>query len=1347
MSNVKSETHVAGATGGATGGGSGGTGSTSSSTRSQSVQHYSITPHIQITMETFDPKNDQWQLYVERLENYLAAYSITSEAKRRNALLNCIGPTAYKIVRDMCSPDSPATKSYEELKLTLKNFYVPEIVVLMERKNFYNAVRKTGESATEWLARIKRLSIDCQFGQRLESTVLDKFMCSLEGKAFDRVSEEETSTITLQKALQLAVKYEKRAAKPESKPEAKPETVDYINDSTSKSKFRKKTTRKPFPRRSEPQKASSKKCSRCGRTNHSDDQCRFKNATCHNCKIAGHVIAVCPSKKDSVNLVNDSRNNNMIVSVDDSITDQLFSITSGDGATPIWANVMIDGKPMQFVIDSGSSVSIISKRIYDQNFASMELKESQAKLCSFTGHPIEICGYFSPNVQFNRLDRRLQVLVGNGERPSIFGRDFLRVFNLTFTQLDELGSVHRIEMVNESTIESDITLEGLLNKHEKLFNGELGRFSHRKIHLNLRNDAIPLYFKPRTVPYAFREQVDKELARLEQLGVITPTSTNDWGTPLVPVLKEDGSLRLCADYKITLNKGLVDDRHPLPRVEHIFNALEGGESFTKLDLEMAYNQLELDDESRKLAAWSTPKGVYIVNRLAFGIKTATGIFQNEMEKLLQGIEGVFVFVDDVVITGQTRQDHLKNLSTVLQRLEEAGLRLKKKKCQFFQPEIKYLGHIVSSEGIRKAEDRIDSVLKAQEPKCVSDVRAFAGMVNYYGRYFRNLADTMAPIYRLLKKDVPFEWNEDCRRSFEIIKKEIVNDVTLAHFNSKLPIILETDASDKGIGGILSHEMPDGTERPIAYFSRTLSKAEHNYPTIQKEALAIVESAKKFFDYLIGQKFKLRTDHKPLIAIFGEKRGIPSIAAARMQRWAYYLTAFDYTIEHQPGEDNQAADALSRLPQETSISQRDEGPTYIDFIDQKGVHFDCTAIKRETTKDKTLSKVFDAVRSGTLESLTSEEYKPYRLRSSELTTEAGILMWGYRVVIPQKLRSEAVSNIHSSHLGIVKSKSLARMCMWWPGMDADIERIIKACEHCAELRPDPPKAALVTWANAAKPWSRIHVDFAGPMEKEYFFIITDAFSKWPEVFRTKTITAEFTIRKLREVFARFGLPEVVVSDAGTQFTSEVFKKFLNNNNIRGIVIAPGHPASNGAAENSVKSFKKGLRASLACARASNLSTDLDVIVQRYLFDYRNAIHCSTGEKPSRVMFGRDLQTRFTLLSPKSVREKIDESRLKQEANFCGRREDTFAVGDRVMIRDYSNPNRASWSKAKVIEALGERNYVCELESGRVIKRHLDQMFSFEEIGELPSADTSTVVQPPTVSPERRVTRKMARELAN
>ncbi|XP_055916947.1 uncharacterized protein K02A2.6-like [Eupeodes corollae] len=289
-------------------------------------------------------------------------------------------------------------------------------------------------------------------------------------------------------------------------------------------------------------------------------------------------------------------------------------------------------------------------------------------------------------------------------------------------------------------------------------------------------------------------------------------------------------------------------------------------------------------------------------------------------------------------------------------------------------------------------------------------------------------------------------------------------------------------------------------------------------------------------------------------------------------------------------------------------------------------------------------------------------------------------------------------------GIVKTKALARSFIWWPNIDRGIEDLIKSCHACRLQQPSPEKSALIPWNAADHAWSRIHIDYAGPIHGNYLLIIVDSFSKWIEVFKTKTITSACTINFLRETFCRYGLPDIIVSDNGRQFTSNEFAEFIKNNHIKHIFTAPGHPATNGQAENSVKTVKKSLLANL-----DKKPIDFDYFLNIFLFDYRISVHCTTGVSPSQVMLNRTLKSRFTLLKPPLVKEIIVEAQKKNISNFRGKREEAFEIGDKVYIRDYTNPNKPSWTPAKIKEKFGPRNYGCVItQNGREIKRHLNQI---------------------------------------
>ncbi|XP_056135399.1 uncharacterized protein K02A2.6-like, partial [Lampris incognitus] len=418
---------------------------------------------------------------------------------------------------------------------------------------------------------------------------------------------------------------------------------------------------------------------------------------------------------------------------------------------------------------------------------------------------------------------------------------------------------------------------------------------------------------PRNVPYALRSKVEAELTRLTDLGVISPVEHSDWATPVVPVNKKDGTVRLCGDFKVTLNQALCVDKYPIPRIEDLFASLAGGQRFSKLDFSNAYLQMEVVEESRKLLTISTQKGLFCYNRLPFGIASAPALFQKAMDQVLVGLPFTHCYLDDILVSGPDEEIHLKALDDVLTRLEEYGLHVKKDKCMFFQESVEYLGHIIDAAGLHKSPEKERAVVEAPAPTNVSQLRSLLGMINYYGRFIPDLATILQPLNALLHKGKKWQWTTACEAAFRKVKELMVSQKVLTHYNPELSLRLACDASPYGVGAVLSHVMPDGVEKPIAYASRTLSKAEQNYAQIEREALGIVFGIRKFHQYLYGNKFTLLTDHRPLTSILSPVRSTLSMAAARMQHWALLLSAHDYTIEYRKASQHTNADGLSRLP--------------------------------------------------------------------------------------------------------------------------------------------------------------------------------------------------------------------------------------------------------------------------------------------------------------------------------------------------------------------------------------------------------------------------------------------------
>ena len=368
---------------------------------------------------------------------------------------------------------------------------------------------------------------------------------------------------------------------------------------------------------------------------------------------------------------------------------------------------------------------------------------------------------------------------------------------------------------------------------------------------------------------------------------------------------------MCGIYKVTVNQALRVDQYPLPKPSDLFASRTGGRKFSKLDLTSAYQQVPLDEALAKLVTVNTHQGLYEYTRLPFGVASAPAVFQRIMDTLLQGIPHVICYLDNILVTGLSDGEHLSNLREVLQRLQQHGVQWSKEKCAFFKGSVEYLGHHIDSKGIHTSPKKVKAVLEAPSPRNVQQLRSFLGLLNYYDKFLPNLSSLLHPLYQLLWAGEIWVWPKACEKSFQTAKLQLVSAPVLAHYNPEMPIVLAADASTYGIGAVISHRLEDDSEHPV---SRTLSDSEKNYSQVEKEALALVFSICKFHKYLYGRHFTLIPDHKPLTTILGAKQGIPSLAAARMQRWALLLSAYSYDISFRPTAAHSNADGLSRLPQ-------------------------------------------------------------------------------------------------------------------------------------------------------------------------------------------------------------------------------------------------------------------------------------------------------------------------------------------------------------------------------------------------------------------------------------------------
>ena len=985
-------------------------------------------------LQAFSQEEESFTSWLAQFQIFLRINGITEEDNKRDIFLSYVGKKAYNILRDLTLPDDPNSVALDDLQQLLKDHFQPAANLYTRRYRFNKCQQEPGENISTFVARLKNLAQECEFSGFLNDALCSQLILGLTSdklrKAllceknlnFKKAVEISLSLETANKdALEIQQGLKKNFSQRPSVNEIKPASKNLFN---------------PKP------------CFRCLKTNHKEDRCFFKNAECSICHKVGHIKSACKFKKLNQHAQSNqsSRNSsdskkqfkngstktvNAEYATEESETLLLNVNNNLTTSAPIIVTPTINGVTLQMELDTGAAVSIISGEEFFK-LPGVSLEKSNMKLTSYTGDEIPVLGEATVNVKYEEFEGQLPVVVTASHRKPLFGRDWLQKIRLNWNKLG-------IQQICTDKSKCD----AIVNEFPELFDESLGKYTGKKVKIKLKDGATPKFMKPRPVPYALKSKVEEHLNKLCKDGVLEPIKSSDWATPIVIVPKKDGNLRICGDFKVTINPFLENVTYPLPKPADLFSTLNGGVIFSKIDLSRAYEQLELDDESKKLLVLNTHLGLFRYTRLAYGITTAPAIFQSAMEQLFNGMPYVACYLDDILITGSTIAEHDKNLKLVLKKLKDVGFKIKSQKSEFGKESVSYLGHTVDKFGKHTSQDKVKAVVDAPIPSNLTELSSFLGLVKYYGGYIQNLSHIAAPLYKLTCANAKFIWSKECNIAFNKLKNALVSAPVLAHYDVNLPILLACDASSYGISAVISHSYEDGSERPIAFASRTLCDSEKNYAQIEKESLSLVYGVKNFHQYLYGRKFTLVTDHKPLLAILGDKKGLPSLAAARLQRYAIILSAYDYNIIFKPSASHCNADALSRLPvQSVRINYIDESSVFniqqIELLPIKAKD-----IKIATEHDPVLSKVLEFTVTK-WPNVVDKEFKYYKDKQSEITVEDNILMWGRRVIIPKKYQQSILNELHSTHQGIVKTKSLARLHVWWPKINEDIESLISKC---------------------------------------------------------------------------------------------------------------------------------------------------------------------------------------------------------------------------------------------------------------------------------------------------------------
>jgi hypothetical protein len=667
----------------------------------------------------------------------------------------------------------------------------------------------------------------------------------------------------------------------------------------------------------------------------------------------------------------------------------------------------------------------------------------------------------------------------------------------------------------------------LLLKHVDVLassTADLGRTNKVRHKIDIGNSP-PIRQPVRRLSPHRRDEVKQLLSQMLERGVIEPSSS-PWGSPVVLVRKKDGSTRFCVDYR-KLNGATRKDAYPLPRIDMMLDALHGSQWFSTLDLVSGYWQVELEESAKEKTAFCTTEGLYQFKVMPFGLCNAPASFQRLMDLVLTGLQWsqCLVYLDDIVVLGRSFEEHVRNLDSVLQRLRESGLRLKPSKCAFFKKEVQYLGHIISHEGVATDPNKTAKVSSWPVPASKREVQQFVGFANYYRRFIKNFAQLARPLHRLTEQGVPFKWTDHCQEAFDQLRTRLCSAPVLAYPDFNSPFILDTDASDVGIGGVLSQIDDEGRERVIAFGSRLLTKPERQYCVTRRELLAVVTFVHQYRPYLVCRKFTLRTDHGSLswLRNFKEPEG-------QLARWLERLQELDFDVVHRPGKAHQNADSLSRLP-----CRQCGRPNHIPTDYSPVVEVAVAALQLpgpNTGEDLRQLQLADPVLGPLLrmkeagnkpsrENFTSVTKSVHRFLQiwDQLAVRDGLLCRHLRpvgnsagvmqTVIPDSLREEVLTDLHEGvaggHLGADKTLGRLRERYYWPGHYNDVRDWCRDCAVCATRKSSAPKArAPLQPITTSRPMELVATDILGPLPESpggnsYILVVADYFTRYTEAY--------------------------------------------------------------------------------------------------------------------------------------------------------------------------------------------------------------------------------------------------------
>ncbi|CAH1366264.1 unnamed protein product [Tenebrio molitor] len=1239
---------------------------------------------------------ENFKFFQRSWENYLKASGLSKRANDEQiaVLMTAVGDEVFKRFPNFNIEDEDQQTAEKVLKAIGRNL-TPQVNKRYERAVFNLAKQEENEKYVDYFNRLRTLLKNCQYGTLEDDLLLDKIICSIKDTSLrERLWMDRN--ITLDQAI------DKCKAKELSQQQLR--NIEESHDEVKK--FQKRTQDKNNSKnfREPNSKRQDKECKYCGYT-HEPGKCPAKGVTCKKCSKKDHYARVCYSKgKNTVKEIGSEREEN---------EEDILNITTRN---PKQINTELDFIINDEIIkvscqlDTGATCNVVGYEEFSKivGSSSPKVEKSSTTLKCFSGKMVKPVGQATLKCLKHHKVYKIKFEIVSWKHRPLLSAEACEQLRL----IKVCNKVEKLE--NEEAQE-------IINRYAEVFEG-MGCIEG-EVNLEVDPDVMPKVQQPRRVPVAMMEELRKNIEEMEQMGIIKKEDGYTKWVSNILLVRRNGKTRICLD-PLHLNQALRGCDYQMPTIEEILPELADARVFTTLDAKKGFWQLKLNDESSKLTIFWTPFGKYKYLRLPFGVKPAMQIYQKKQHEIVQGLRGTIAIADDILVYGKGKtdeeaiRDHNRNLEKLMKRLKTANLKLNKEKTKLCQKKVKFYGHILTKEGSTADPSKTTAIRDMEEPKNKAELLGFLGMLTYISKYIPNLSQKAEQLRKLTRLDQQFKWTETEQEAFENLKKAIITPPILRFYDARKPIIIQTDASSESMGCTLLQE-----GLPIAYAAKALNETQKKYCQLEKEATAILFACQRFDQYICGKdEVVIETDHKPLINIFSKQI---HAAPKRIQSIILRLQRYNIRLVYRKGTQMHVADFLSRIKIKGDQKTEEELEVYSITEDEvlssieeakplDGARMRDTTIeelKKATREDVVMTNLYNVINDGLPEhtSKVPDTLKTYWKYRDELTTHQGLILKGSRVVVPLELRKEMLKRLHRSHQGIENTTKLARGTVFWPNMNTQIKETVQSCEICTKYSRSQQNPPMLTHEIPTFPFQRVNMDVfelrtfevdRNNITKRYL-VTVDQYSDFFEIDELKHANTEYTIQLCKRNFSRYGIPTTVITDNGSNFTSEKFKRFTKEWNFQHITSSPNHQQGNGKAEAAVK-IAKGLI-------KKSIETRSDVY--KMLLHWRNTPN-KMNSSPAQRMFSRRLRSDIPMIPSKlkpeviaDVPQAIQEQRNNSKRYYDRSSQNLPSPRKDSNVHFQKNPQSSTtWTPGKIKKQINSRTFEVENE-GTTYRRSL------------------------------------------